>query len=222
MNIIGYNPNSFVDFPQNISAVIFIGGCNFTCWYCHNKDFIYNKGDYDEDKILANIAKNADFLDAVTITGGEPTMEKIEDLKALIKKIKDLGLKVKLDTNGTHPEKLEQLAPLLDYIAMDIKAPWEKYNLITAINDKMLENIKKSVEIIKTLDNYEFRTTFSPDLNKEDIIEIANNLKAAKIYYIQQFRAQNEHKNRLAHSPEYIKETLEESNKILPTRTRGI
>jgi len=222
MNIIGYSPNSFVDYPENISAVIFIGGCNFSCWYCHNKWVINEIGDYDEVKILENIKNNVGFLDAVTITGGEPTQERVEDLLFLIKQIKSLGLRVKLDTNGTNPDKLKELIPYLDYVAMDIKAPFHKYNLITTLTKEMIDDIKESITLIMKMPNYEFRTTFVPELSMADILEIASYIKGAKRLYLQQFRPLPEYKDIKSHSPDFIRNVAKESNKIIPTLTRGI
>lgn len=222
MNIAGYNPNSFVDYPKKLSAVIFIGGCNFDCWYCHNRHILSEKGNYCENIILESIKKNLILLDAVTITGGEPTCEKKEDLLALIKKIKQLNLSVKLDTNGTNPKTLNFLKEHIDYIAMDIKAPLDKYKIITPINNTLIKNIKESIEIIKNHPDYEFRTTFTPDLTKDDIIEIAKTLKGAKSYYLQHFRPVEQFKDNLPHSPEYLKETALAANNYLPTFTRGV
>ncbi|MBQ4535258.1 MAG: anaerobic ribonucleoside-triphosphate reductase activating protein [Clostridia bacterium] len=121
MNIGGFLKQSFVDFPANISAVIFTNGCSFDCWYCHNKGLLSlnNKPKYNFDEIYQFLESRKNFLDGVVISGGEPTLQK--DLEEVIDKIKELGLKVKLDTNGTNPSVLQKLLPKLDYVAMDIK-----------------------------------------------------------------------------------------------------
>src|SRR5574344_680421 len=113
MIIAGFAPNSCVDYPKNIAAVVFLPGCNFDCWYCHNRDLIEGRfTPIDEKEVLEKIEKRKRFLDGVVITGGEPLLSPLNDLKAFIGKIKDMGLLVKLDSNGTFPDKLAELLPL--------------------------------------------------------------------------------------------------------------
>jgi pyruvate formate lyase activating enzyme len=188
MNIVGFIPNSFVDYPKNISAVIFTGGCNFDCGYCHNKWTINAQGDTDLGQILEKIERNRSFLDAVTISGGEPTLQDINELTSLIDRIGAMGLKVKLDTNGSRPLALQTLLPRLDYVAMDVKAPLHKYGIITPISGQGIDNIAQSIElIIAGAKDYEFRTTFAPELSVEDIESIAEAIKGAKRYFIQKY-----------------------------------
>ncbi len=221
MNIVGFIPNSFVDYPQNISAVIFIGGCNFDCTYCHNKWTIEAQGDWDLKQVLQRIRKNASFLDAVTISGGEPTLQKTEELQDLISQIKAMGLKVKLDTNGSRPESIERLLPFLDYIAMDVKAPLEKYNLITPLSAKILQNISKSIQLIMSkAQDYEFRTTFAPELSIEDIAEIAQTIKGAKRYFIQKYSPIEGRKDK-PHSKAYALQALQAASWWVPAYLRG-
>lgn len=188
MEIAGFIVNSFVDYPENIASVVFTPGCNMNCWYCHNRDIISeSKGGYDEEKILAEIEQRKSFLDGVVITGGEPTLQK--DLLAFAEKVKRLGLKVKLDTNGTNSAVIKKMVQegLVDYIAMDIKAPFETYNKVTIVKD--IEEIKKSVKYIMECGvDYEFRTTFAPNLTKEDIVEICKSIKGAKKFALQGYR----------------------------------
>ncbi|MBN1376746.1 anaerobic ribonucleoside-triphosphate reductase activating protein [Candidatus Woesearchaeota archaeon] len=189
MRIGGIQKHTLIDYPGHISAIIFTIGCNFRCPYCYNKSLVENTAKHiDEKKILGFLEKRKGLLDGVVITGGEPLLHK--DLKEFIKKLKEMGYDVKLDTNGTSPEKLKELIDkkLIDYIAMDIKGPIEKYDIIAGVKvDK--DKIKKSVEIIKKFPNHEFRTTVVPDLlKKEDILKIADWLKGAQKYFLQQFQ----------------------------------
>jgi len=190
--IAGFQKTSLVDFPKKIVTTIFISGCNFRCPYCHNKDLIdFDNSDSSNiiNEILKHLESKKNFLDGVCITGGEPTF--FTGLKDFIKNIKDLNLLVKLDTNGTNPKILKELLDenLLDYVAMDIKGPFETYNkyIITKVD---INKIKESVELIKnsTID-YEFRTTVLPKLHtKDDILKTVEQLGYSKRYSIQQFR----------------------------------
>ena len=196
MLIKGLQKLTLIDYPNKIAATIFIFGCNLRCPYCHNPELI-NASEakkfktYSKEEILLFLGERHDFLDGVCITGGEPTLSK--DLPNLIKSIKKLGYAIKLDTNGTNPRMLKELLKkkLIDYIAMDIKAPIEKYEkVVNAPVNK--SDIQDSIKIIKKLEDYEFRTTVVPGLlDKQDIIEIARWIKPAKAYYLQQFRPIN-------------------------------
>ena len=188
MEISGLIKNSFVDYPKNIACVVFTAGCNMNCWYCHNHDLISEtKGVIDEDYIFNLLEERKKFLDGVVITGGEPTLQ--PDLKDFIKKVKEIGLKVKLDTNGTNLTLLKDLVEsgLIDYVAMDVKAPLNKYNKITTVPN--LQEIKDSIEYIKNCGlDYEFRTTFAPNLTMDDIRELINDIGCVKNYALQQYR----------------------------------
>lgn len=196
MLIKGLQKLTLIDYPGKIATTIFIFGCNFRCPYCHNPELL-NASEakkfraYSKEEILRFLKERCDFLEGVCITGGEPTLSK--DLPTLIKSIKKIGYVIKLDTNGTNPKMLRELikAKLIDYIAMDIKAPLEKYEKI--VNAPVNKNdIEESINIIKKLGDYEFRTTIVPGLlSKQDIIEIAKWIKPAKAYYLQQFRPVN-------------------------------
>lgn len=190
-SIKGLQKTSVIDFPPYIACTVFISTCNFRCGFCHNPDLVNNSGklkQYSEEEILTFLDSKKNILDGVCISGGEPTL--YPGLKAFIKKIKDKGFKVKLDTNGTNPELLKELIDnkLLDYIAMDIKASKENYE--KAVSTKVsLEKIQKSVDIIKNSEvDYEFRTTIVPELIDESaIIDIAEWLRGSKKYALQQF-----------------------------------
>ncbi|HEY8444227.1 MAG TPA: anaerobic ribonucleoside-triphosphate reductase activating protein [Clostridia bacterium] len=221
MKIAGYIKNSFVDYPAHISCAVFLGGCNFDCWYCHNRPYIRSAGDIDADEALEFLKSRKGWIQGVVITGGEPTLNK--ELPEFIKKVKDLGYPVKLDTNGSRPDVLKSLIDqgLIDYVAMDYKAPLEKYALVAGVPVDILA-IKKSVEIIMNSGiDYEFRTTFAPTLTKEDIVKIVQEIKGAKRYSLQQYRHDEMYCEILGqqirpHSKEYFLETLEEVKKIFP------
>lgn len=189
MIIGGFQKTSLIDYPDKISAIVFTQGCNFRCGYCHNPELIESNNPLiAEESILTFLTSRIGKIDAVVITGGEPTLQK--GLIDFIKKIKKLGYHVKLDTNGSSPEMLSELIQqqLLDYIAMDIKGPLEKYENIT--NVKLdIESIKQSINlIINSNINYEFRTTvLKSQLNIEDFKSISDLIQGATTYYLQQF-----------------------------------
>ena len=193
MKIIGFIETSLLDWDGHIVASIYLPGCNFRCPYCHNKNAVLNPNSFDEipiDYIESYISGNKDFLDGIVVSGGEPTIH--DDLQDLLRKIKGLGLKVKLDTNGTNPDMLEHLISenLIDYIAMDIKAPLNtKYSDAAGV-EVNLENIKRSIDLIESSGiDYEFRTTIVPlFLSKDDVYSIISELSGSKKYALQQFR----------------------------------
>jgi pyruvate formate lyase activating enzyme len=190
----GIVPVSLIDWDGNICSVIFTGGCNYRCPYCHNPELIELNGmeSIKEEKIFEVLDKKKKWIGGACVTGGEPLLH--SEIKELIKKIKSRGLMVKLDTNGSNPELLKELIDekLVDYVAMDIKAPKTKYSKVAGTNVN-IDAVEKSVEILKSGKvDCEFRTTVVPGLlNKEDIIEITKWIKGAKRYYIQQFRPLN-------------------------------
>ena len=217
MNILGRQKSSFIDYPNKISTVYFTGGCNFKCPYCHNKDLVNSIGTkFSEDEIFSFLLKRKKFIDAVCISGGEPTLQK--DLYKFISKLKSEGFFVKLDTNGYRPDVLEPLIKdkMIDYIAMDIKGPLYAYEKITGVKIDV-DLIKKSIEIIKSSNiDYEFRTTICRELiTTTDILEIAKMIKGSKSYSLQNFRDGDTvlcGKNRLT---PYDKEELAELEAIL-------
>jgi pyruvate formate lyase activating enzyme len=187
----GIQKTSLIDYPPYTSSVIFIGGCNFRCGYCHNFNLVLKHKEIEtinEKEIIDFLIQKKKWIDAVVVTGGEPTL--YPELIDFFREIKKLGFKIKLDTNGTNPELLWDMLDekLIDYIAMDIKAPLKSYDkvTITPINN---EKIKKTISLIKNSNiDYEFRTTIIPSLlTKEDMIDIGKDLDGAKTYVIQQF-----------------------------------
>lgn len=197
MRISGLLKQTLVDYPGEVAATVFTQGCNLRCPFCHNGHLVTRPGkaqnDYmDEEMVLDFLAERQGFLDALVITGGEPTLHK--DLPDFIAKVKGLGFLVKLDTNGTNLLMLEFLLGqnLLDYVAMDIKAAVELKAYQNACGNLSLEdffNIRNSLNLLKNADiNVEFRTTVIPSLHSsEDIINIAKYITGAKLYTIQQF-----------------------------------
>lgn len=189
MNIAGVQKVTLLDYPGKVACEIFTQGCNFECPFCQNSSLIpiTNTGEFSEEEIFEYLVLRKKILDGVVITGGEPTVQK--DLKSFIKKIKDLGLLVKLDTNGGNPKVLQELIDedLVDYVAMDIKNIFNKYN-ITSGKKINLDNIKKSIEILKASKiDYEFRTTIIKEMHSlDDIISICKLVGNAK-YYLQNF-----------------------------------
>ena len=187
MLIGGLQKTSFLDYPDKISAIIFTLGCNFRCGYCHNPELINSMtAKYSEEEIFEFLNRRKGRIDGVVITGGEPCIQK--DLVEFIKKVKDLGFLVKLDTNGCFPEILQKSMAYVDYIAMDIKAPIEKYSLVT--NSKINpEKIRESINIIMTSGiGYEFRTTVvKSQLSFDDFKSIGELIKGAEKYYLQKF-----------------------------------
>lgn len=182
---------SMVDYPGKLSAIIFTQGCNFRCPYCHNPELVepdkfQNTIPISEIKYF--LEKRKGKLSAVCITGGEPTIH--NDLPEMIKIIKKMGFSVKLDTNGTNPQMLEKLInqEILDYIAMDIKAPLDKYPMVTN-SEVNLKNIEKSIKLIRNSKvTYEFRTTvLKLFLNNNDLLKIRDLISGAEKYYIQNF-----------------------------------
>ncbi len=191
MEIHGLQKLTLLDFPGKTACTIFTGGCNFRCPFCHNALLvtdINNAETIDENEILRFLSGRKGLLDGVCITGGEPLLQK--DIGEFIKKIKDMGFSVKVDTNGTFPEKLEELIEkgLVDYVAMDIKNSKEKYAETAGISNLDLSKIEKSVELLKQNKIlYEFRTTVVEEYHTLSDIEKIAKWIGHSDYYIQHF-----------------------------------
>ncbi len=192
MNIVSMIKLSLVDYPDKLSCVLFTQGCNFVCPFCHNKDLVLPGPklpvlSHEEifDFLKARIGK----LDAVVITGGEPTLDK--DLIPFIKEVKELGYLVKLDSNGTNPSVLKYLIEnhLVDYIAMDIKNSEEKYALTAGLSQIDMIPIKESISLLINSDiDYEFRMTTIDEFHSiEDMDKIGELIKGAKCFYFQKY-----------------------------------
>jgi len=191
----GLQQLSLIDYPGKICAIIFTTGCNFRCHFCYNKEIVLPELIKDhvcieKEDILNFLKSRVGKIEAVCVTGGEPTLH--SDLKDFLKEIKDLGFLIKLDTNGTNPLMLEEVLKekLVDYVAMDIKAPLNEESYMRVVGVGVdISKIKKSIELIKGLDNYEFRTTVELGLKEEDILQIASDLGFAKRYFLQEFKS---------------------------------
>ena len=189
MRLGGLQKSSLIDYPGEISAIVFTIGCNFHCPYCHNPELVDETAEeIPEIEFFTFLEKRVGLLDAVTITGGEPTLH--DDLVPFIGRIKKLGFLVKLDSNGTRPNVLQHLIEqkLVDYIAMDIKAPLAKYEH-TIARPTDLKKIQESITLL--LENrvpYEFRTTVVKALlPPEDFPIIGELIRGADVYYLQKF-----------------------------------
>ena len=191
MLIGGFQKMTMLDYPGKVAATVFTYGCNFRCPFCHNATLVIDEAQlFSEDEILAYLNKRKGILDGVCISGGEPLLQ--NDIFDFIKKVKALGLLVKLDTNGSYPDKLKEAidSGLIDYVAMDIKTCRENYSKVADTNVK-IEDIEKSVQIL--LENrvdYEFRTTVVRELHTmDDFVKISSWIKGAKRYFLQCFKA---------------------------------
>lgn len=227
----GLQKISLVDYPNKVCSVIFLSKCNFRCSYCHNPELVIDIGlpEIKEEEVMKVLDERKRFIDGVCITGGEPTLHK--DLPEFMKKLKDKGLKVKLDTNGSNPEMLKQLIKykLVDFIAMDVKNVFEKYEETTGSKINC-ETIKESINIIINSGvEHEFRTTVLPKLHKkEDLIKITKvYLTGAKKYVLQQFIPAEKiiNKNFLTEkkfSKKELEEIKKECSKYVKTEIRNL
>ncbi len=216
MKIAGLIKTSLIDYPGEVAAVVFTQGCNFRCGFCHNPDLIpIAEGKITETEVLAFLASRKGKLDGVVITGGEPTLQ--SDSPDFTKKIKDLGLKVKLDTNGSNPKMLGGLikGKLVDYVAMDIKNSPDKYQETCGM--AFNGNIKESIELIKESGlDYEFRTTVLPKYhNLADFEELGKAIMSAKKYVVQGFRNEITFDKGLKNTSKFAQEDLLKIKKIM-------
>lgn len=192
MRIDGLQKMTLLDFPGKVACTVFTGGCNFRCPFCHNALLVTKlpeKPDYSEDEILSFLEKRTGLLDGVAITGGEPLLN--PDIADFIRKIRSMGYAVKLDTNGSFPERLKAIVGegLVDYVAMDIKNRKEKYAETIGLKNLDLSKIEESVEFLKSgAVDYEFRTTVVEQFHTvEDIRAAAEWIGGAKRYFLQNF-----------------------------------
>lgn len=228
---------SLVDYPEEIAAVLFTRGCNFMCPYCQNGHLIgrkHEKDDLDLDiaDALMMLKERRSFLDAVVISGGEPTLhpELVDDIAA----IKELGYLVKVDTNGTNPIMLGQLLErqLVDYIAMDIKAPleFEKYkNACFRLSSRDFFNIRQSIFLLMNASiGVDLRTTVVPELHTyDDILEIARYIEGARLYTLQQFNPEDalhaDFRRMVPYKPDELRRMAEACQKyVIKTRVVNV
>ena len=182
---------SSVEFHGNMSLVIFMSKCPLACRYCHNVELLEDNTERSLEEIKEEIDSSADFLDAIVISGGEPLVQ-TDDVIEILKYVRQIGLKTKLDTSGIYPEKIKKILDLdlLDYVSLDVKTTFSKYRKITGANVGF--QVKKSMDYINDAGvHLEIRTTFVPTLHtKKDIINLVDEINA-DIYTIQQFRNKN-------------------------------
>lgn len=209
---------SMIDYPEHTCTVLFTGNCNFKCAYCYNKTLVHAEDLNFYEKILPVLIERKDFIDHVIISGGEPTVDPHFDY--IMDKLYENGFKIGLHTNGTNPEKLKQHLNKIEFIGMDIKSSFSKYNSVAGVIVD-IEKIKTSIKLILESNiKYEFRTTLFPkEVDKNDVIEIATILKelGAKKYHLQQFYPVNGAENVPSYTLETINNMTEECNKIIPT-----
>lgn len=190
MLIGGIQKMTMLDYPGKVACTIFTYGCNFRCPFCHNATLVIDKADLiSKEEVLAYLNKRKGILDGVVVTGGEPLLQ--NDIIDFLRELKETGLLVKLDTNGSYPEKLKEVIDLglVDYVAMDIKNCKEKYT-ITVGTEIDIEKIENSVKILmENRVDYEFRTTVVKELHDtQDFVKIAEWLRGAKRLFLQPFK----------------------------------
>ncbi|TDY64960.1 pyruvate formate lyase activating enzyme [Aminivibrio pyruvatiphilus] len=192
VSIGGYIPTGFLDYPGAAAAVIFLKGCPFRCPFCHNPGLVLpgtGGESFEPDEIIGDLERRKNFLDGVCITGGEPSIQ--EGLVPFLGELRSLDLKVKLDTNGARPDVLEEVLGrgLAEYVAMDIKAPREKYSLASGW-DGDLSLVEKSISLLlRSKIPFEFRTTLVPGIHGlEDAPGIGDLVRGAPLYVLQRFR----------------------------------
>ena len=191
MNIHGLQKMTLLDYPGIVAATVFLGGCDYRCPYCHNFELVDGTASpiMSDQELFLFLEKRKNLLDGVVITGGEPCLR--PDLPQLVKAIKDMGYKVKLDTNGNHPDVLRQLleAGVVDYVAMDIKNSLLKYGMTIGVPGFDTKGVQESAAIL--LDgstDYEFRTTVVREFHELNDFELIGQwIEGAKAYYLQQY-----------------------------------
>lgn len=192
MEFVSINKLTLLDYPEKVACVLYTPSCNFMCPYCHNWETLIEErlSPLNFEDILSFLRKRLGVLDGVVISGGEPTL--MDDLPEKIKKIKELGYLVKLDTNGSNPEMLKELIEqnLIDYVAMDIKHSFTKYYDVIVNKNINLDDIKESMEILmKNKIDYEFRITLIKEYHDIDsIYEIGKMLEGSKKLFLQQYK----------------------------------
>ncbi len=230
MRIQGLQKLTLLDFPEHTACTVFTAGCNFRCPFCHNASLVVDTSkemQISEEELFAFLQKRVGILDGVCVSGGEPLLQ--PDIKDFLKKIKNMGLSVKLDTNGSLPDKLIDLVEcgLVDYVAMDIKNSLDTYAITAGIDDLDLQVIKKSVAYLKEGHvPYEFRTTVVKHYHtKESFEKIGEWIQGAEKYFLQKFVDSGDliGKNTKGCNEEEMREFLEVTRKYVPNvQLRGM
>ncbi len=233
MQIAGLQRCSMVDYPGKVAAVVFTPGCNMNCHYCHNRALVESgprPEDHDCGDVLAFLTRRRKMLDGVVVTGWEPTLQ--PRLAGFLERVRDLGLAIKLDTNGTRPDVVRSLLKrkLVNFVAMDLKAPFSRYGEICGV-DVDPSDLHETVRVV--LDDgvdHEFRTTFSPLLDEQDILQMAGIVQGAKRLVLQQYRRPvsgdlliDSSYPRASHSAEFVRQVaLQVTGQNIPCSTRGL
>ncbi len=229
MLIKGFQKLTLLDFPGRTACTVFTGGCNYRCPFCHNAVLVTgDEGEYyTEEEIFGHLEKRRGIIDGVAITGGEPLLQK--DIESFLYEIKDRGFAVKLDTNGSFPEKLEGILQLglADYVAMDIKNRPEKYAETVGVENFDIAPVRRSIELLMNSGvEYEFRTTVVSDFHTADDIEaLAEWIKGTKRYFLQNFVDSGNLIDGSCKgvSPADMREMLEKAKKFIPeAQIRGL
>ena len=227
MKISGIIKTSLIDFSGYLTTTVFTQGCNFKCPYCHNPELIPLESqdrDYmDLEYFWDFLDKRDKLIDAVTITGGEPTLQ--SDIVEFIEKIKSKGFKVKLDTNGSDPTTVQKLIQnnLIDYLAMDLKGSLENYNLYTAKDQNtLLNNIKETIAIIRESKiDYEFRTTVVPGLHdKKELRKVAELIDEDDKYVLQNFKPNKTYNSQYENKTRFSDQKIEEFEELMKETCR--
>ena len=244
MEVAHLQPLSLLDYPGKVAAAVWTVGCNLRCPYCYNAELVLPELGADlprlpAEAVVARLQERVGFLDGVVVTGGEPTLHR--DLVAFVRRLKELGFLVKLDTNGTHPGVLRSLLEdrLVDYVALDLKAPFARYREFTGllspdpvaselVSDIVLR-VRESIALIRDhAPDYEFRTTVAPGLAPDDLIAIANEIRGARRYALQPFFApegkrlvDETWRGQFTLSAEKLRSLLPELQEFVPTELRG-
>ena len=219
----GFEQMSLVDWDGMVAATLYTGGCNFRCPYCHNSGLVLLPDQYESipvDEILKYLREHNDFIDGVVITGGEPCIHK--NIGAFIKQLREVGVGVKLDTNGSFPDLLESLIDkeLLDYVAMDVKAPldFDSYSKSAGITDRRtFEKVRDSIDLLmEGRVDYEFRMTVVPALHRaSDLQRVAEQIKGARRFVLQNYVPRDTLDPAFLNETPYDAERLEEFKKMM-------
>ena len=192
MRIAQILPTTLIDYPGKVASLIYTASCNFRCPFCHNPELVLERQIaklrlIPEEEVFSLLSERGSFLDGVVITGGEPTLQ--PDLARFIRRVRELGFLMKLDTNGSRPEVIDELldSQLLDYVAMDVKGPEPRYSEMAGVPVDMGAIVHSIRSIIGRAPDYEFRTTVAPSLTTEEIERIVPLISGAKRYYLQRF-----------------------------------
>jgi len=227
MKIAGMVKNSFVDYPAHVACVVFTPGCNYSCFYCHNRALIHDAPSaVTEETLFAFLHKRAGMLDGVVVTGGEPTLQ--ADLVPFLERVKALGYLLKLDTNGSRPEVIESLLKtgLCDYFAVDYKAPQKRYAEICGRNTDAGKTLATIGLLLNAGAEFEVRTTVFPQLSQADLLAMAAELPQLPRYVLNRYRKpetylpeDEQRVNQTPYTPKQVEALAEQIRKLQPNVT---